>query len=25
VRVFPAHELLTHPYETGLMKWMEAG
>ena len=25
VRVFPAHALLTHPYEMGLMKWMEAG
>ncbi len=25
VRVFPAHPLLTHPYEMGLMKWMEAG
>ena len=21
----PAHELLTHPYELGLMKWMEGG
>jgi starch phosphorylase len=25
IRVFPAHELLTHPYELGLMKWMEGG
>ena len=25
IRVFPAHELLTHPYELGLMKWMDGG
>ncbi|MGH8496332.1 MAG: hypothetical protein ACREVN_09370, partial [Gammaproteobacteria bacterium] len=22
VRVYPAHRLLTHPHETGLMKWL---
>jgi starch phosphorylase len=25
IRVFPAHELMAHPYELGLMKWMAAG
>ena len=25
IRVFPSHELLTHPYELGLMKWMQNG
>jgi starch phosphorylase len=22
VRVYPHHELLTHPFETGLMRWL---